>query len=80
MTLSPEFGTVTTAFSPTVWSELIKTPQRLDSTEGEEQIEYKFGYESNAFHPATNILVMGRHKSVIMLKMLIKPPLTATKN
>lgn len=82
MTTNSEFGTVATAFSPTVWSELIETLQRLDPKEGEGQIKYKFGYEYNSFsfHPAMNIPVMGRNKSVLMLKMLIKTSLTATKN
>lgn len=81
MTANSEFGTVITAFSPTVWGEIIETPQCLDPKEGEGQIKYKFGYESNffSFHPAMNILVMGRNKFVIMLKMLIKTS-TATKN
>lgn len=80
--MNSEFGAVVTTFSLTVWSELIETAQRLDPKEGEGQIKYKFGYESNSFsfHPAMNIPVMGRNKSVIMLKMLIKPSSAATKN
>ena len=80
--MNSEFGAVITAVSPTVWSELIETPQCLDPKEGEGQIKYKFGYESNSFsfHRAMNIPVMGRNKSVLMLKMVIKTSLTATKN
>lgn len=57
-----------------MWSELTEIPQCFGPKEGNRKIKYKFGYESDyfSFHPAINMPVMGRNKSLIILQMLIK--------